>query len=416
MNAKRSRQLDCRGDALRWIASMIGVLFLVGMALSAQDLSTQIEILPSNPASADPVFVRASGTWRNSCVPSNPRVRISGSSISIESAYAPDTACLQALTPWSVTTELGCLPAGTYRVVMTYTLDRPSEIARKDFVVVPSSEPCKLSPAGLNPARKEMVFPFFVKASSPDQRFDSRFEVINPNATDTVVTFRFSDSSGKQITPLAASGQGATLTANRLQLGPHAVGRLQFSFPDTGGLLGWVALSSTEPLIVQEDVTRSVSPIPPGLLRPPSDEPFVPRSRISKVAPVSTRRAVVRVVYSPEPDSTDTALAVVFAGSQPPGTLPDPPDLRTFGRMTLRNDAGRIVAQTSLWLGLNRQLVSFFSGLFPSEASAGFAGLLELEFDQNVFVTAVQVTTRGPEERWEEPNGGPLLEALRLQR
>jgi hypothetical protein len=73
----------------------------------------QIEIIPARPTACDEVSVRISGTWSNTCVPTNARTRFYPGTFGPGGNYdiqlvAPDPgACALVLTPFTVTVRLG---------------------------------------------------------------------------------------------------------------------------------------------------------------------------------------------------------------------------------------------------------------------------------------------------------------------
>jgi hypothetical protein len=97
--------------------------------------AAQIEIIPPNPTTDDNISVRISGTWPNSCIPQSPQVSRIGNEISIATSN-PGQTCLQVLTNWSQTVNIGQLGTGTFQVVVTYTAPNVSmEIGRRSFTV-----------------------------------------------------------------------------------------------------------------------------------------------------------------------------------------------------------------------------------------------------------------------------------------
>jgi hypothetical protein len=81
--------------------------------------TAQIEVSPPSPTASDAISIRLSGQWPDSCLPSGPAVRITGSEVRIDtSGVAQGVACAQVVTAWELTVPVGQLPAGDYRVVV----------------------------------------------------------------------------------------------------------------------------------------------------------------------------------------------------------------------------------------------------------------------------------------------------------
>jgi uncharacterized repeat protein (TIGR01451 family) len=99
--------------------------------------TAQIDVSPASPTTSDTISVRLSGVWPDGCVPRDPRVRITGSEVRIDTVGAPpDVACLLVLSPWELTVAVGQRPAGTSRVVVIHSSqDEWLELGRKAFDV-----------------------------------------------------------------------------------------------------------------------------------------------------------------------------------------------------------------------------------------------------------------------------------------
>jgi uncharacterized protein (TIGR03437 family) len=100
--------------------------------------TADIEIIPPNPTTNDNISVKISGTFPNTCIPTNPQVSRSGNEITISTSN-PGQACAQRATPWSHTVNLGQLAAGNYLIIVTYHAPNVSlELGRKSFTVTPA--------------------------------------------------------------------------------------------------------------------------------------------------------------------------------------------------------------------------------------------------------------------------------------
>lgn len=99
--------------------------------------TAEIEIDPASPTTTGTVAIRLSGVWPDSCVPHDPRVRVTGSEVRVDTAGAPPgSLCATVLTPWQLTVVVGPLPAGSYRVVVVnVSHGRPLDLGRKAFEV-----------------------------------------------------------------------------------------------------------------------------------------------------------------------------------------------------------------------------------------------------------------------------------------
>lgn len=103
------------GLLILYLALLLGVSGLAQLQLG----TASITIIPAQPTAADEITILLSGTWPNSCVPSFPKVTITGNQILIETSSL-GAICLQILTDWRLEVPIGRLPAGSYRVTVTY--------------------------------------------------------------------------------------------------------------------------------------------------------------------------------------------------------------------------------------------------------------------------------------------------------
>jgi hypothetical protein len=91
----------------------------------------------ASPTTADPVSIKISGNWPNSCIPQNPAVRRLGNEVSIITSNLAGV-CAQVLTPWSYTLDIGQLAAGAYKATVTHTSPEGQEgLGSKSFYVLP---------------------------------------------------------------------------------------------------------------------------------------------------------------------------------------------------------------------------------------------------------------------------------------
>ncbi|MBK8598988.1 MAG: hypothetical protein IPN83_26170 [Holophagales bacterium] len=92
---------------------------------AAQQLpSATITTAPSAPAPGDPVVLKLSGQWPDSCVPDASRARLTraGQYLQVNLGYSGIVGpCLSVIRPWSLEIAAGPLPGGTYKVAVTFT-------------------------------------------------------------------------------------------------------------------------------------------------------------------------------------------------------------------------------------------------------------------------------------------------------
>jgi hypothetical protein len=97
---------------------------VAAQTLTFADLGTglktaTIEVSPAAPTSDDTFAIKLSGRWPDGCRPQNPRLRVTGNEIRIDTVGAsPGQVCTSAITPWELTVSVSPRPAGTYRVVV----------------------------------------------------------------------------------------------------------------------------------------------------------------------------------------------------------------------------------------------------------------------------------------------------------
>ena len=137
---RRSELIPSRQARLRTGLLILYLALLLGISGLAQLGMASITIIPPRPTTADEITILLGGTWPNSCVPSQPEVRIKGSRILIETFY-PSLSCYMLPTDWSLEVPIGRLPAGSYRVTVTYQQADlpPVVIGTAYFVVVPTT-------------------------------------------------------------------------------------------------------------------------------------------------------------------------------------------------------------------------------------------------------------------------------------
>jgi hypothetical protein len=123
----------------RWGLTLLGMWLLGGTFVWAQGLGkAQLELMPPHPTPSDRLVIRLFGQWRNSCVPKNPQLSITGSEVRIETTN-PGKICLQAITPWELFVAVEQLSVGAYQVLVLHMAGNgPSQpIGQADFTVQP---------------------------------------------------------------------------------------------------------------------------------------------------------------------------------------------------------------------------------------------------------------------------------------
>lgn len=249
------------------------------------------------------------------------------------------------------------------------------------------------SSAGLSQdsARMENIFPFFIKAGIPIDHYESRFELINPNSTGAVVSFQFFDPSGREIVPFSGSDSRSVPAGT-------VASDVGFVFAQAT-TVGWVRISSDQPILVEEDIQHkreaSISFLPPSIETV---------SEVLMSPSIGARRQVVRIRYVASNYSANTGIALVFPS----------PDSSSFARgtATVRRSNGQKLGDREIVLSANSQLVRLVTELFPEVAEAaaigfqGFDGTLELVFDKNIHATAIQLTALGRIEQMDEAKVG----------
>jgi uncharacterized repeat protein (TIGR01451 family) len=78
----------------------------------------QIDIAPVLPTPDDTIQITPSGDWCNACIPSYQSHQVMGNVIRVDAIldYPPDIACVDVITPWGFTVDVGNLHSGSYRV------------------------------------------------------------------------------------------------------------------------------------------------------------------------------------------------------------------------------------------------------------------------------------------------------------
>ncbi len=133
----------------------------------------QISIFPPAPTASDVIQITAFGEWWDSCVPRYQSHQVVGNTIEIDAVYSPPpgTYCLQLITPWDFTLEIGHLPAGMY-TVQVYI---PGAVGTTSFIVLPAT---------FTPPLISAVYYDTYPSGEPDEAF----QLINPSAAPVNLT------------------------------------------------------------------------------------------------------------------------------------------------------------------------------------------------------------------------------------
>jgi cardiolipin synthase len=103
----------------------------------------QMNIAPGSPTENDMIQVTVSGEWSNSCTPSYQSYQVVGNLIRVDAVVTGGPICLDVITPWYFSVDIGPLPGGFYRVDL-YITDAPHQVpatlcATQSLVVLSSS-------------------------------------------------------------------------------------------------------------------------------------------------------------------------------------------------------------------------------------------------------------------------------------
>lgn len=129
---------------------------LTFLLVTSSAFAAHITYDPPAPTANDSVSVIVSETWRDGCVPRNPRVTRVGQRVEIAfTASLPNVGCIQVITPWRAVVPVGMLEAGRYEIVVLVDgqlLERSELVvtsAAPSFSVVPAVVPVSGGPIEL---------------------------------------------------------------------------------------------------------------------------------------------------------------------------------------------------------------------------------------------------------------------------
>jgi hypothetical protein len=90
-------------------------LITIALVMFCSALFSDVTVSPAIPAAGTPFDVRVEGTWRDSCVPTDPKLFIADKKL-IATFSLSGTACLSAVSPFSATVHIPPLAGGTYQL------------------------------------------------------------------------------------------------------------------------------------------------------------------------------------------------------------------------------------------------------------------------------------------------------------
>jgi hypothetical protein len=258
-------------------------------------------------------------------------------------------------------------------------------------------------------AATELVFPFFIKVGSPADAYQSAFNITNTNSSPATVVFRLTDSDGRRVALTGAFADPFSLSVN---VDANATSIVAFSDSTEGldgslevirvprsDVVGWMSISSTQPVLVQQEISRRKYGIP--LVSPPFTGQLPVVSRIVKAPATRSRRHFSRVAFYGGTWTTNTGFSIAFPTS---GTS------SVSGTLTLRRFNGSLLAEKAITLPPNGSSVRLLTELFPEVlvhlTGGHFYGTVELRFDQEVVFTAIQILSYRDREQWDEPSSG----------
>jgi hypothetical protein len=108
---------------------------LVYLALTS-NLFAQVTLSPAAPQTGEAFDIRVEGTWRDSCVPANPRLFIADKKLIATFALSGGGVCFSAVSAFSATIHVPGLAAGSYQLsarVLDY--DGPREFFEKTIQI-----------------------------------------------------------------------------------------------------------------------------------------------------------------------------------------------------------------------------------------------------------------------------------------
>jgi len=220
-------------------------------------------------------------------------------------------------------------------------------------------------------ARTEFIFPVFANTRPVAPTCDywqSRFTVFNPNSSSTTATFTIFDGE-------SSTGVSGTMQVNAFRFETRALAaRLSAPFS-----VAWLKVTAPQPIMVTETVEHFLGC---GSSTTISDL----RGKLDLNAAEATRRQFIVVQFNRD-YRIDTGISIVFPS--------ETPNLTAQGKLIHRWVDGRTVSEKNIVIPENGQFISLITEILPEESlkfspDGLIAGTIELIFDREVFITAIQ--------------------------
>ena len=220
-------------------------------------------------------------------------------------------------------------------------------------------------------ARTEFIFPVFANTRPVAPTCDywqSRFTVFNPNSTSTTATFTIFDGE-------SSTGMSDTMQVNAFGFETRALA----ARPSAPFSVAWLKVTAPQPIMVTETVEHFLGCGSSTMI---SDL----RGKLDLNAAEATRRQFIVVQFNGD-YRIDTGISIVFPS--------ETPNLTAQGKLIHRWVDGRTVSEKNIVIPANGQLISLLNEILPEESlkfspDGLIAGTIELTFDREVFITAIQ--------------------------
>lgn len=309
------------------------VLLTVAAPAGAQQLpSATVTTTPSSPAPGDPVVLKLTGQWPDSCVPEPSRTKLSreGQQLLVNFSYSGiSTPCLTVIRPWSLEVPVGPLPEGSYKVdvTLTYSLMPARTIGTGDFVV-------------RAPQAADFWVPGFSATGSVGSLASTLSIYNNSGQTAVVTPVGAWDALGERTPPLEpvtlGSGDGASFDTRSLR---------------PGQTVQMLAFSAATRMTLRATLERLES-VPEGLPKPPLALGRVELPVFTELVPATMTAVAGDISFSSEEcgeqatvrrrinltlfNSGDRAATFVVAAPNGPGVLPYPLSLEVPARTVVQ--------------------------------------------------------------------------------
>ena len=240
-----------------------------------------------------------------------------------------------------------------------------------------------------NPARKEVVLPFFIEskiweAGHADEWW-THLSVFNPHPSETDVLVTILDATGN-------TKRTASLRVRGFQSGG-------LQNPVSENFTGWIKAAASEAIILRQQISHLEGQVGDTTV-------LSSKSHILLIPPVLTQRQFIHVGYDGS-RNTNTGLAIVYPSGEKSSF--------TTGKLIFRWIDGRLVTEKTFTIAANHQLVGLFTEFLPESLKFSqfdlASGTVEVVFDKPVAVIAIQITVSGTYEEMGEPLSGRVESA-----